>query len=374
MNNLRDRLKKISSEKKDAPKPEPPKSKPCESMTGEREAPDLSALLPEILTLMGGEGFSDLCLDPEDFVFIDTETTGLSGGVGTIAFEIGIGEIIGEKFVVTQLWMRDYDEEEDMLAQFASKMRGRKAIVSFNGKSFDLPLLIARCRMNRIPVFFEDLPHMDLLYPARRLYKLRLKQCNLTHMEETVLGLHRKNDIPGSEIPALWYQFLKDRDDSKLKQVFSHNFEDVYTMGKLFRVLYDAHSSPTQQTHQEDLFSMARIYDKAGDSVQAERCYVSVNRGSLKVEAGRALTRIYRKSGRIEDMETLLSDMVSKETGGIFPYVELAKLYEHRLHDNRKALYYTDEAIKRTMQYLELQELTVRRKRLFDKINRKENP
>ena len=151
---------------------------------------------PEIMRLLIGEEFTDQQLKPEDCIFLDTETTGLSRGVGTIAFEIGVGEIYGDQMKITQLWMRDYDEEEDMLLRLNELFNGKKAIISFNGKSYDVPLLISRFTLNRIHITWRELPQIDLLYPARRLYKLRLKQCNLGHLEETVLNMHREGDIP----------------------------------------------------------------------------------------------------------------------------------------------------------------------------------
>ena len=366
MSNLRDRLKKISSEKKVSQIDEAVAHKTCAMRVRFLDAPRLT-LAPEIMRLVNGDAFGDLQLQPEECIFLDTETTGLSRGVGTIAFEVGVGEIYGTQMKITQLWMRDYDEEEDMLLRLNDLFNGKKAIVSFNGKSYDVPLLISRFTLNRIHVTWRDLPQIDLLYPARRLYKLRLKQCNLAHLEEIVLGLHRTDDIPGSEIPALWAEYLKTHREDMLLPVFDHNLQDVQSMAYLLKELCDAHRSPQDQAHPEDVFSLGKVYDKAGYYDVAERCYVSADAGSCRALAGKALTRIYRKEHRTTDAIQLLESMIEANNGGIFPYIELAKLYEHRLKDPQKALYYTDAALSHTMDTQQIEELMHRRTRLADK-------
>ena len=371
MSNLRDRLKKISAEKKTDALSTPPARPKCAMRVQFADIPKLN-MESDILQLLCGEDYSALHLKPEDCIFLDTETTGLSRGVGTVAFEIGAGEIYGTQMKITQLWMRDYDEEEDMLLRLNELFAGKKAIVSFNGKSYDVPLLISRFTLNRIHVTWRDLPQIDLLYPARRLYKLRLKQCNLGHLEETVLGMQREGDIPGSEIPALWAEYLKTRKEDMLMRVFDHNLQDVQTMAVLYKKLYDAHDAPAEQMYMEDIFSAGKVYDKAGRLDVAERCYVNVESGSCRGMAGKALARIYRKEKRIQDAIQLLEKMIAEGSGGIFPYVELAKLYEHRLSSPKKALYYTDLALSVTMNTEHIEELTRRRIRLAEKCKRKD--
>lgn len=370
MSNLRDRLKRISSEKKNAPSAAPMLRSKCAMRISFADIPPLE-FAPGILQLLIGEDLSSLQLSPKDCIFIDTETTGLSRGVGTIAFEIGVGEIYGTQMKITQMWMRDYDQEEDMLLRLNELFAGKKAIISFNGKSYDIPLLLSRFTLNRIHAWWQTLPQIDLLYPARRLYKLRLKQCNLGHLEETVLGVHREGDIPGAEIPALWAEFLKTKQEDMLQRVFDHNLQDVQSMACLYKKLYDAHRTPEQQIHMEDVFSLGKVYDKAGRYDIAERCYVTVEAGACRTLAGKALTRIYRKEHRTADAVRLLEDMILSGSGGIFPYVELAKLYEHRLKEPRKALYYTELALSSTMDAQQIEELTHRRIRLAAKCTRK---
>ncbi len=203
MSNLRDRLKKIAAERKDAPQAAPAPRAVCAQIVREAEIPPLR-LSANALALMGGEAFAGLRLAPEDLLFLDTETTGLSGGVGTIAFEVGVGEVLGERMRITQLYLRDYDEEEDLLRRLLPLFAGKRAVVTFNGKSFDLPLLTSRCTLYRLRAPWQEMAHLDLVHPARRLYKLRLRSCTLGDLEEKILGAPRAGDIPGREVPALW--------------------------------------------------------------------------------------------------------------------------------------------------------------------------
>lgn len=370
MSNLRDRLKKISAQRAEQPAMEPTPPPTCARCVHELDAPEL-VLDPKVLVLMGGEAFEELLLRPEELIFVDTETTGLSGGVGTVAFEVGVGEIIGQRMRITQLWMRDYNEEEDLLGQLDALFAGKKAIVSFNGKSFDLPLLVSRCTLYRLRAPWRDLPHLDLLHPARRLYKLRLKACNLGHLEETVLDIHRTDDIPGNLVPGIWAEYLRTRREELLTGIFDHNLQDVHTLALLLRRLCDAHAHPAEQMHMEDVFSIGKVLDRAGQTDLAEQCYARISVGSCRVPAGQALHRLYRRASRIQDAQHLLEQMALQGGAGIYPYVELAKLYEHRLHDVTRALYYTDLALAQATAPEEIQSLTRRRARLAQRRQRK---
>ena len=318
---------------------------------------------------MGGEAFAGLRLAPEDLLFLDTETTGLSGGVGTIAFEVGVGEVLGERMRITQLYLRDYDEEEDLLRRLLPLFAGKRAVVTFNGKSFDLPLLTSRCTLYRLRAPWQEMAHLDLVHPARRLYKLRLRSCTLGDLEEKILGAPRAGDIPGREVPALWAQFLRTRDEGPLQRVFEHNFQDVRAMALLLQALASAHDEPEGQMHFEDLYSVGRIYDRAGRADVAERCYAHVVAGSCRVRAGQALHRLYRRQGRAQDALRLLEEMAASGAGGTFPYVEMAKLYEHRLHDPARALRCTDLALALSRDGAEQAELLHRRARLARRLD-----
>ena len=171
---------------------------------------DLRHLTPAVMESAFGFPFpSDL--RPEDILFLDTETTGLAGGAGTVAFLVGMGYFTGRDFAVEQVLMRDYGQESELL-RTVSAVAGRFSVLcTFNGRTFDAPLLASRFVMNRLP---SRLPsaHADVLYPARRLWKLRLKRCNLANLEEQLLHVKREDDLPGAEVPQTYFRYLRDGD------------------------------------------------------------------------------------------------------------------------------------------------------------------
>ena len=174
---------------------------------------------------------------PEDHgrcLFLDTETTGLAGGSGTLAFMIGIGRLRTSGGVLTfslrQYLISDFAAEGAMLDALAQDVRAEDCMVTFNGKSYDLPLLATRyrllCRSNPLP----DLDHLDLRHPLRRIYGKKFADCRLKTLEEQVLGHRRDNDVPGSEAPKAWFDWLKRREMAMLVEVARHNRGDVLAM------------------------------------------------------------------------------------------------------------------------------------------------
>ncbi len=170
---------------------------------------------------------------PERLVFLDTETTGLAGGTGTCAFLIGLGTLQGTSFAVRQLFLRDYVEEKAALEALAEALEGCDGLVTFNGKTFDVPLLETRYTLSRLPSPFTRLLHLDMLHPARKLWKLRLESCKLTHLERQVLGIEREGDVPGSDIPGIYFDYLRTGDARGLQPVFYHNALDIITLAAL---------------------------------------------------------------------------------------------------------------------------------------------
>src|SRR2546428_220058 len=148
--------------------------------------------------------------DPRGLLFLDTETTGLAGGTGTYAFLVGVGHLDGDRVVVAQYFMRDFDEEPALLAALVPLLEQAAGVVTFNGSGFDLPLLETRFVLarRRWPAL---LPHLDLLRPARRVFTARCADCRLTTLEREVIGLEREDDVPGAQIPALYFDFLRSR-------------------------------------------------------------------------------------------------------------------------------------------------------------------
>ncbi len=169
----------------------------------------------------------------ERIVCFDTETTGLAGGVGTKAFMIGWAIWRGERLVTRQLYLTALRGEDAMLRQFSASLPRDPVFVSYNGKSYDAPLLKGRYRINRQRHPFDDALHIDLLHPTRRRYRGVWENCRLKTVERELLGIVREDDLPGAEAPAAWLDFLRGRGSRNLGRVVDHNRQDVLTLTRL---------------------------------------------------------------------------------------------------------------------------------------------
>ena len=277
---------------------------------------------------------------PEDILFLDTETTGLSGGAGTIAFEIGIGYFVEGGFAVEQFLMRDYPYEAEMLKTLASRMSRYPVLCTFNGRTFDVPLLKSRFLMNRIGD--ESIPdtHADVLYPARRLWKLRLKQCTLSNLEAQLLGVCRDDDLPGAEVPQTFFHYLKSGDFSPLERVLEHNRQDIVSLAQLFYFLCRQVDKPEEMTNEQDLLSLARAMEKRGDTAKAAKCYRLCAHGDTRAEAFRSLAVSSRRHGNVDAAIKLYQAMIARGDDAVNAYEALAKLYEHQRREPEQALHF----------------------------------
>jgi len=179
-------------------------------------------------------------LDPSRFRFFDLETTGLSRGAGTVAFMAGVGQCMSDgEFRVTQLLLADYPGEVALLERLAALMGRGTILVSFNGKCFDSQILMSRSLMNGLrPAYLSpDTPHLDLLFPSRRLWKHRTESCRMQALEREILGMHRVDDLPGSEAPDAWFEYLRGEGSERLQAVGKHNCDDVYSLLLLLHAL-----------------------------------------------------------------------------------------------------------------------------------------
>ncbi len=324
---------------------------------GDVSASDLTAL--EIF-LDGGA-----LPNPAELIYLDTETTGLAGGTGTCAFLIGVGAIEGSDFVVRQFFLRDYPEEKTVLAALAEVLAGYKGLVTFNGKTFDVPLLETRYRMSRHRSPFGRMIHLDLLHPARQLWKLRLESCRLTHLEAEVLGIGRSGDVDGAEIPGIYFDYLRSGDARGLQPVFYHNALDIVTLAaltaELARIIRTeaARGVDVSQMSADpgaalppslDLFSLSRIFERAGDRARAaEACRRAIDSGlpeSLEPRALWHLATQHRRSGEFEQAATIWLEITRRETDYFLDALEQLAIHaEHRLRDAAAALEFTEKAL-----------------------------
>lgn len=279
-------------------------------------------------------------VEPARALYLDTETTGLSGGAGTVAFLVGLAFFDGRELVVEQLLVRKLGEEAPMLARVLERVSEHELVVTFNGKAFDLPLLRTRLVMNRLPPL-PARPHLDLLHVARRVHKARGVPCRLTALERDVLGFEREGDVPSGEVGAVYLHFLRTGDARALLGVVLHNLLDVVSMAALVGL----YGEPLEETRlaADDLAGVARTLHRAGGEglVAAE---LAVRRGG-SAAALRARADIAKALG---ERDLALSDYEAVEAldGSEDVRFELAKLYEHHRRDPARALAMLDRGIK----------------------------
>ena len=290
-------------------------------------------------------------LGREKFAFLDTETTGLSGGAGTFAFMVGIGKFEGDEFRLAQFFLREPGEEPAQLAAIEAFLAGTTALVSFNGKSFDAPVVNTRYAMHQQPSPLDGMAHLDLLHLARRLWKLRLPSRRLGDLETEILAIARgAEDIPGYLVPQMYLDYLKYGDAEPLKGVFYHNEWDVLTMAALMTHIADLLSNPVETTrHDLDLLSIGVLHEDLGQVSEARALYLECLGRPLEqdawLEAARRLSFVYKRADEWENAIKLWQAAAGK--GQLYAHEELAKYHEHRTRDLGAALEWTQGALEK---------------------------
>ena len=342
--NLRDKLRAIESK---PAKPAVPVRQytSCWERAEEREPEDFPHafdLMRRTVMLMQGEDMPEN-FDPRRILYLDTETTGFAGA-GTVAFLVGVGRLSDEGFTVRQYLMRDYPEEKFLLEKVARELDDADVICTFNGRSFDVPLLRDRFLMNRMSPACLELPHIDLLHMARRVWKLWLNRCNLGRLEEAVLGVARTDDIPGGEVPQRYFSYLKTGQFDLLRDVIKHNAQDIASLCVLLSHMAWLYEHPEQAAFGEDVFSMGVALERMKHPEEARRCY-RLATGKMKTPGQLRLARSYRRAGDRNQAREIWQAMVIRREGGVEPYIELAKHYEHVEKDIPAALEMTRRAL-----------------------------
>jgi uncharacterized protein YprB with RNaseH-like and TPR domain len=322
----------------------------------------------------------------ESYAFLDAETSGLAGGTGTYAFLVGVGRFMGGAFHLEQFFMRDPAEEGTMLEALAEYLAPSKALVTFNGKAFDAPLLNTRYSLHNIPLPFLDYAHLDLLPLARRLWRDRLPSRALKYLEENVLSaLRTVDEVPGYEIPYLYFDYLRSRDARPLKGVFYHNAMDVVAMAALLSHVTNMLANPFGEAveHGLDVVALAKLYEDLGQGETAARLFERGLEMELpETDFWMAIQRLARLEKRRGDLETAAGMWErAAARGHIYANVELAKYHEHQRRDYAEALKWTKRAmelvgtldIPRYMYNHWMEELKRRKERLDEKIQKRPN-
>jgi uncharacterized protein YprB with RNaseH-like and TPR domain len=318
----------------------------------------------------------------QNAIFIDTETTGLAGGTGTFAFMTGLGYFTEGGFHLAQLFMRDPSEEKAMLAYLEKILAGFSIIISFNGKSFDIPILKTRFELNQLPNPFASYSHIDVLHLARKIWRLRLPNRSLKELETQILKLKRtEEEIPGWLVPQLYVDYLHSQDASPLKGVFYHNGMDVVSLAALYKHLAEFIEDPLSFEFSEslDLVALANLYEDFDHIDDAVSLYdASLNAGIPEEFIASTLSRFGHLFRQRKDWNRAIQVWEKAvEHGHLTSAIDLAKAFEHQLFDFETAKLWTGKCIEmvelsflRKFEKRELnKQLEKRLKRLNQKIN-----
>ncbi len=287
----------------------------------------------------------------ERMAFLDTETTGLAGGAGTLVFLVGVGTFEGDTFRLRQYFLRDPSEEPGMLSALQDDLEAIQGFVTFNGQAFDVPLLEMRYRVGlRQDWPLTGWPQLDLLHPARRLWRRSLPDCSLGTIEREVLGVSRsQEDIPGSLIPAMYLDYLRTGDASDMARVLYHNAIDILSLVGLTSLILDRHrlQDPAGLSAAEAL-GLAVWHQTSGRTGEAESAWqaaVSANERAIKLEALRRYGAHLKRRGRRGEALSGWQAWHELAPADPQPCIELAKYYEWEAGDLEEAIVWAEAGL-----------------------------
>ncbi|HEX3879938.1 MAG TPA: ribonuclease H-like domain-containing protein, partial [Bryobacteraceae bacterium] len=309
---------------------------------------DLADWDPDLLCALSGGEIPHAA--PTKLAFLDTETTGL--GAGACAFLVGVGSIDAAGFRLRQFFMRDWDEEASLLGRLAEYLEQFDALVTFNGRTFDQPLLEGRFYLYHMQHSLARMPHLDLLFGARRLWRLRLDSCRLMDLETEVLGVERQGDLPGDLIPYYYFEFQRNHQALRLVPIFHHNALDILTLACLTPIVAEAFRTPAEAAvmHGADLIGLARWLCDAKRRPEAltllRRAVEMGLPDPLLFRTMWDIAREERRGGGTEAALEVWSDLAATRN----PFraqamVELAKHHERRAKNYAAALEFTLQAL-----------------------------
>ncbi|HXG88117.1 MAG TPA: ribonuclease H-like domain-containing protein [Vicinamibacterales bacterium] len=265
----------------------------------------------------------------QQFCFFDLETTGLAGGAGTQAFLVGCAVIEDGGIRVRQFLLPGFEHERALLSMVGEWMTNQGTLVTFNGRSFDVPLIETRYLLHRLPFPFAEMPHLDMLHPARRLWKQRPTvagppldddSCKLSVLERHLAGYHRVGDVPGFEIPSRYYRFIRDGNAYPLEAVLEHNRIDLLSLALVTaRALRLIDEGPGAAMHPREALGLGRLYERTGATDNAEACFASAAALAARVgrepdvqgEALRRLALSRRRHGRMAEAAAAWQELLN---------------------------------------------------------------
>ncbi|MDF2963640.1 MAG: ribonuclease H-like protein [Paenibacillus sp.] len=327
------------------------------------QSDQLSALLAPAGAGKAAADQAGVCSLPHDqLLYLDTETTGLGIGAGNVPFMIGIGFYEQEQFIVEQMFIRHPGEELAMLHYLQGKLEEHPYLVSYNGKTFDWPIIKNRYILNRMPSEPDIAGHLDFLYPSRSLWKHTLPSCRLGKVEEERLHVVRHNDVAGSLAPALYFQYLAERDVSVMEGVFVHNELDILSLAGLsihFAGVLNGNSTMTEMGL-EELYRLGLWLGKMNKGRLAEQALELLSTRLYESDSDEAadyllpLAQVFKQQHRFSAACRLWILYVERKgdrsTASAEPYVELSMHYEHREKQIDQALHFAELALHKAWQ------------------------
>jgi len=301
------------------------------------------------MRLFAPEAHED-ALDLQRWLFLDTETTGLSGGTGTYPFLVGLAWWEGGGLKIEQLFMREYSEERSLLAALAERVEERPVLVTFNGKSFDWPLLETRYRMTRKLAVPTPKAHLDFLHPARNLWRLRLGSVKLAQLERHVLAWDRGEDLPSGQIPRIYQDFVRCGYADPLVPVFLHNQMDLRGLSALAsRILTLLAEDESSASDGLELYGLSRMCERRGETSRARKLYEQTLGSELPRSEDRvaraSLARLAKRDGDWARARELWESLLGNSREGYEAYEQLAVYFEHHARQPQRALSITREAL-----------------------------
>ena len=301
-----------------------------------RYSPDSRAL-----KLLSPEAPDEIA-DPDRWLFLDTETTGLAGGSGTYAFLVGVAWWEDGGLEIEQFFLHEYSEERALLLALRERIAEHPIVVTFNGKSFDWPLLETRYRMSRkisVPTFRA---HLDFVHPARSLWRLRLGSVRLSELEQHVLGWDRGADLLSGMIPQIYFDYLRGGPPERLVPVLNHNQMDLRGLAALSsRILSLLGDAENLGQDGLELFGVSRICEKRGEHTRARKLYEKSIASLLPTETDRvarhSVARLAKREGDFELACELWENALGNSRHGYEAYEQLAIYYEHKARNPERA-------------------------------------
>jgi uncharacterized protein YprB with RNaseH-like and TPR domain len=327
-----------------------------QSRGGKKADAKLSLFSGQKRTVTASARARETLSDPEKWLFLDTETTGLAGGTGTYAFLVGLAWWESGGLQVEQLFLRDFSEEHSILHELAARIAERPVLVTFNGKTFDWPLLENRFTMTRVIEVPRLAAHLDLLHPARSLWKLRLGSVRLVELERHVvdaarLGWHRGDDVASALIPQFYFDYLRGGVSDPLAGVVRHNQMDLRGLAALFGKINSLLDERGSLGDEEalDLFGLSRFLERRGARERAHAmCRLALETGlprEFRPRATRELAFLAKRRGDCEQAAALWEKLADDAADGIEACEQLAIDHERRTKDFVRALEFAQLAL-----------------------------